>query len=277
MNYFSKIGIGTVQFGLDYGISNGNGQTDVDEIKKILDKARLFNIKIIDTAKAYGSSEYVLGEVGVQDFKIVTKIFATNHLDVSNQINNSLSLLKTNKLYAVLVHNIKDIVSDFCIWESLLKNKKANRVSKIGFSFNEISEIEQVLKLKIVPDIIQIPFNILDHRFSDIAKYFKKKGCEIHTRSSFLQGLFFCNPNDLSDYFKDVKQYIFELQNNSKYLASDLLMYCLKQDFIDSVVIGLNNSNQLMEIINTLENSSEIIIDTPELSESVLAPSNWNL
>ena len=40
MNQKSKIGLGTVQFGLPYGISNREGQTPVDEVTKIINIAK---------------------------------------------------------------------------------------------------------------------------------------------------------------------------------------------------------------------------------------------
>ena len=57
-----KLGLGTVQFGTDYGISNKLGQTSADEVRKILEFAAGHGIRYLDTAPAYGTSEAVLGE-----------------------------------------------------------------------------------------------------------------------------------------------------------------------------------------------------------------------
>ena len=74
-NYISKIGLGSVQFGLDYGISNKKGQPSQNEIKLILDLISQSGIKIIDTAHLYGTSEKILGTVlnTKSSFKIITK------------------------------------------------------------------------------------------------------------------------------------------------------------------------------------------------------------
>ncbi len=37
---FEKIGLGTVQFGIDYGISNTSGKPGYEEIKRICDACR---------------------------------------------------------------------------------------------------------------------------------------------------------------------------------------------------------------------------------------------
>jgi len=70
-----KIGLGTVQFGTDYGISNQDGKTSLDEIEKILDVAMHNGISIVDTAAIYGTSEEALGKTLLENhrFGIVTK------------------------------------------------------------------------------------------------------------------------------------------------------------------------------------------------------------
>ena len=68
-----KIALGTVQFGLDYGITNHSGQVSIDEVKNILDYAKHKGIDTLDTAARYGNSEQVLGEIGVNNYRIITK------------------------------------------------------------------------------------------------------------------------------------------------------------------------------------------------------------
>ena len=57
-----KIALGTVQFGLDYGINNTRGRIPKDEAFLILSKASEAGISVLDTAAAYGQSEEVIGE-----------------------------------------------------------------------------------------------------------------------------------------------------------------------------------------------------------------------
>ena len=74
-----KLGLGTVQFGCDYGISNTKGQVLIDEVVKILDYALKNGIDIIDTASLYGNSEAVLGQFDLSKFKVVTKTSKVNY------------------------------------------------------------------------------------------------------------------------------------------------------------------------------------------------------
>ena len=57
-----KLAIGTAQFGMPYGIANRNGKVQADEISAILDSACFKGINTIDTAKAYGISEKIIGD-----------------------------------------------------------------------------------------------------------------------------------------------------------------------------------------------------------------------
>ena len=68
-----KLVLGTVQFGLDYGINNAMGQVPIDEVKDILNFAKKSGITSLDTASGYGNSEQILGKVGINDFQVVTK------------------------------------------------------------------------------------------------------------------------------------------------------------------------------------------------------------
>ena len=67
-----KIALGTVQFGIDYGINSGI-KVESNEVINIINYARDNDIKLLDTAQLYGSSEKVLGDANTKDFDIVTK------------------------------------------------------------------------------------------------------------------------------------------------------------------------------------------------------------
>ena len=76
----SKLILGTVQFGLNYGIANSEGKPDLNKVRAILRCAADHGIRILDTAAAYGDSETVIGTVFAEDsalknhFQVVSKI-----------------------------------------------------------------------------------------------------------------------------------------------------------------------------------------------------------
>ena len=56
-----KLGLGTVQFGMHYGISNREGKTPLREVTKILHVARDNQISVLDTAAQYGGQRTGVG------------------------------------------------------------------------------------------------------------------------------------------------------------------------------------------------------------------------
>ena len=114
----SKIALGTVQFGIDYGVNSVGGQVTPEEVKKILSYAHSKNIDLLDTAPAYGNSEKILGRMDILSFKVVTK---TRHFDsleiknndvklLNNDFHHSLKDLKQDSVYGVLIHNADDLL-----------------------------------------------------------------------------------------------------------------------------------------------------------------------
>ncbi len=61
MKALSRMTLGTVQLGLNYGIANSEGKPDAEKAYAILDKAIDTGVKCLDTASGYGDSEKVIG------------------------------------------------------------------------------------------------------------------------------------------------------------------------------------------------------------------------
>ena len=99
-----KIGLGTVQWGLDYGISNINGIPSDKELSLILSKADQNDILIFDTSDAYGNSELRLGDNYSDKRKIVTKVGKLNGDSLKSSLLRSLKRLKSSNVYGYLFH-----------------------------------------------------------------------------------------------------------------------------------------------------------------------------
>lgn len=273
----NKIALGTVQFGLDYGISNLNGKTSSKEVSKILDYAKKYGIDTLDTASAYGESESVLGKHHTDHFNIVSKfINVRTPSDLKKQLNNTLLALNQDKVYGYLAHRPEEIIKNKVLWETLLNFKREKKVLKIGFSLNTLKDVEALEKEYFIPDLIQVPYNYFDYRFENYIKDLKKKyGTEIHTRSTFLQGLFFINPEDLDQFFKPVLDELKRLRKN-KYMVSQLLQFVLNKPFIDKVVIGVNNSDQLSQNLKSIFVNCDALTNIDiEIPERIITPSFW--
>ena len=151
----SKIALGTVQFGTDYGINSENGQVQPEEVRSILNYAHSHNIDLLDTAPAYGNSEKILGGVNVSNFKVVTK---TRHFDgleidnndvklLNNDFNHSLKDLKQDSVYGVLIHNSDDLFKPGAekLFDQLQELKQAEKIVKIGVSVYDHSQLQSIL------------------------------------------------------------------------------------------------------------------------------------
>ena len=263
-----KIALGTANFGQKYGLAGKIIKSD-KKIKKIIQFANNSKIKLIDTSNNYGSSETLLGNNNLKNFKIITKLKISNDEKKSNNLENIVfnkveeSLLKLNikKLYAILLHESNDLKSNkrHKLIKVLKKLKKRNLVSKIGISIYNPKELNFIWPFW-KPDIVQCPFNILDRRIyeSGWLKKLKKNKTEIHVRSIFLQGLLLKNEKSMPRKFKKWKN-IFKKWNN----------YCKKENiskvqgcvnFIKSfkkisfVIIGFEDIKQVKNIISYFEN-----------------------
>ncbi len=271
-----KLGLGTVQFGMEYGISNQGGITQPDEVKMILKYAAQSGIDLLDTAYGYGTSEQVLGKIGTKGFKIVSKFLpATSNTSIPTQVQLSLQRLKTDKLYGLLAHRPLDLLKHPQTWDYLQGLKIKSIVKKVGFSFNSVSEIDLILNRGFIPDLVQVPFNYFDSRFKPYMIELIKQGCEIHTRSAFLQGLFFIRPDKLNPFFDEIKPTLVSLQKLTN-LQGRLLNYCLKQTFIDKVIVGVNTLEQLKQNIASLEKKDDLpLLFDQEINNNILSPSEW--
>ena len=288
----SKIAIGTVKFGTDYGISPMARQVQPKEVKSILNYAHSQGIDVLDTAPVYGNSESVLGSSGVDCFKVVTK---TRHFDGAD-INNvdaelvrkdffkSLTDLKRSNVYGVLVHNAYDLLKPGSekIFNQLNHLKQEGKLNKLGVSVYDSSQLESILaNFKI--DLVQLPFNILDKRLIDnnTLQTLQEKGIEVHARSVFLQGLLLMDKEDISHKFKRwdaLWKVWFDWLHDNKITALEAtIKYVVTRPEISKTVVGVDTVGQLKEIIVASHGKmpdipSELFMTDVDL----LNPSNWS-
>ena len=102
-----KLALGTVQFGLHYGVSNAAGRVSADEVARILDAAEAAGIRVLDTARGYGTAEAVLGELHAGErFDVVTKTLPVADGGVSGVergIAESVAALGGRRLYGGMI------------------------------------------------------------------------------------------------------------------------------------------------------------------------------
>lgn len=286
--FVTKIGIGTLQFGLDYGIANTEGKLKDLEIKKIRKIAKFNNINIVDTANVYGNSEERLGYLGFSNFKLVSKLPVTAPpVDrfnwVLKNVKRSLKKMNVERLYGMHVHNTKYLLdkNGYKIYNGLVKAKKRGLINKIGVSVYTIQELKKIIsKYKI--DLVLIPFNIFDQRTikSNILKELKDRNIEIHTRTTFLQGLLLLEGRKIPDKFEKYKKYFDnwnKIQKKIKIPKFEIcLKYALSNKYIDRVIVGIDNSKQFKLLIKA---AGYLKVDIKSIDASkeidLINPSKW--
>jgi aryl-alcohol dehydrogenase-like predicted oxidoreductase len=288
--------LGTVQFGMDYGIANTEGRTSAAEVTKILTQANNLGIHVIDTAAMYGDSEAVIGRYLPKEakFDIVTK---TPALDcqligedelafVRHSFLNSLKKMRQEAIHGLLVHHCDDLrtVGAERLFREMQVLKDKGKVKKIGFSASDSTEIDYVLE-RFPIDLIQIPANVFDQRLlsSGMLGKLNNSGIEIHVRSVFLQGLLLMNTDKLPSFFDDIREqfsfYMKWLRSNSLSPIAGALKFASQLQGVDQIVVGICDSRQLAETSAAYDGCRNIPnLDFSQFaldSERYLNPSNW--
>lgn len=291
-----KLGLGTAQFGLDYGISNGEGRTPASEVKKILPLAAKFKMPVIDTAPQYGSSEKVIGRClpGRHPFKIVTKtpvfkkdaVAGVDALFLKETFHDSLRKLRQKSVYALLVHHSTDLLSGNggVLWQAMEELKEEGVVEKIGVSVYSPDQVDSILGSFRV-DLIQFPLNVLDQRMIQNGRLrgLKALGIEVHSRSAFLQGLLLMSPARLPKYFSPFRQaltqYFEYIRATGLTPAQAALAFVCGISEIDVVIVGVNEARQLEELCRIQLSGTPLgkvkFSSFPIEDEMIINPCNW--
>jgi len=280
----NKLALGTAQFGLNYGITNQNGQVKIKEAIKILDLAKNNEIYTIDTSANYGNSEQVLGKVGVNDCQIITKTIPLKG-DVNTVIDSfyqSLKKLNIEQVEGLLIHNFDDIKSkNFdLLFKRLNEFKKEDIVKKIGFSTYMPEQVDFLLE-NFDFDLIQLPINIFDVRLIEGGQLqtLKNKRVEVHARSVFLQGILLDFYHDSSHFItwqEQFKKYQIVVRESGMSLLEYALNFVLNIQEIDKVLVGVNSEIQLDEIIKSVKKSGSL--DSFPIDDiNLLNPKLWKI
>lgn len=281
----SKLVLGTVQFGCNYGINNAAGQVPQQEVNLILTHAGENSINLLDTSAAYGNSEIALGNSRLaKKFKIVSK-YPRCEKTPRECLETSLQNLQIDHLYGYLIHHFDYFLEKPEIWKEMETLKSEGKIEKIGFSIYSPQQLEYLLQNEISFDLLQFPYNIFDRQFEPYFPELKKRGVEIHTRSVFLQGLFFKDVNSFPEKLKSLRPYVEKLQNycssNNINIAELAVGYSVNKEAIGGVLMGVDNCAQLdNNILCSQYKPTEqdiSFIDSINIKEKeLLNPVNWN-
>lgn len=289
--------LGTAQWGMPYGIGNRRGQPSLDEARDILELGRGAGVCVLDTARAYGDSEDVIGSLTAGDshWRIVTKISPDlSHgergivAETEASLRRSCEALARRELDTVLLHRPEHLTeANGAAWRYLMRKREVGIIKRLGVS---VLRPEQALKLATHPEIdsLQVAFSLLDRRLR-AAQFFqqaKAEGKEVFIRSVFLQGLAFIPSESLDPYFAPLRVPLANLDRWAAYhsLTRGALFLRYAQSQGVNLVLGCESAEQLREIIEiwklgalTEDQVAEVDELLPEFPVALLDPSQWRL
>lgn len=284
-----RLALGTAQFGFAYGIANQHGQVSHKEIVQILSVARAAGMDTLDTAIAYGESEARLGEIGVQAWKVITKLPALPSGDipirqwVDNLYRTSCQRLKIEKVYGLLLHRPLELLEPHGreLYTALKELQAEGKVEKIGVSIYAPEDLD-ALYPQFSFNIVQAPFNGLDQRMvrSGWLARLKAEGVEVHARSIFLQGLLLMTPETRPAQFARWSHLWNRFHTWLRESKLTPLQACLGCAFheqgFDRILVGVDSLNHLQEILDTLQTDLPFWpIDLVSDDLDLVNPSRW--
>lgn len=260
--------LGTVQFGLSYGITNSAGQVAEEEVRRILDYATQEGIPYLDTAQAYGKAEKVLGRAMPKgnSFALISKLSAQKQpvFTAKDQIRwedsffRSCNNLRKASLYAFLLHSSADLrkPGGHYLRDWLLSLRARGLVQRLGISIYSADDLEGVAPSLL--QLVQLPLSLYDQRLlSDgTIDSLVSIGCVVHARSIYLQGLLLKSSADWPNWIsQNNRNHHLILENYARARGLSLIDLSLgfirAQKNIEAAVLGLCSTEELHQLTDS--------------------------
>jgi aryl-alcohol dehydrogenase-like predicted oxidoreductase len=288
-----RLGLGTVQFGFDYGVSNRAGRPDEGEVAAILARAVEAGVGYLDTAPAYGDAERLVGRQMPRGhgLRIVTKLPAIREPRIEAchgegllaSVAASLERLRVDAVHGLLLHDAADLGKPG--WQHVVEalNEASSRgwAGRIGASVYDIDQLALV-ESRFRPGLVQVPVNAFDRRLvtQGVLVRLKANDIEIHARSAFLQGLLLMPPADLPGFFEPVHAHLAAIRarwdGQGVAPLAGCVAFVLQQPEIDAVIVGVNRRSEFDEILDAVRDPRPVDVGPdPAVDSRYLDPSHW--
>ena len=296
----TELALGSVQWGLDYGIANQRGQASEAQVREMLALAHAAGVDTLDTARAYGEAEAVIGRAlagGELPFKVVTKLspglcehgVAFDALDaaVGKSLSESREALGRVLLDAVLLHRPEHRhVANERVWRALKAEQESGGITKIGVSATSPQSAMDALE---DPDVqvMQVATSLLDRRLVESGFFTRaaERGVEVHVRSLFLQGVAFMEPKDLPVHLQPLAPSLERIRDWARRESTSpetaFLAYGLSLG-ASRLVVGCERPEQVARnlkartrALSFVSKVTTLSAELPVLSDALLDPSRW--
>ncbi len=284
----ASLGLGSAQFGCDYGISNTRGRVSEDEVRQILSYAADCRITHIDAAHYHGDVERILGRCWPfpSPFKPqVRTLRLEKGLEwLESRLRRSVDHMGLARVHAALVDSAEDLTGaeGDALWARLEKLKAEGLVSRIGISATHDDE-PVLLAKRFKPDIMQVPVSILDQRLvrNGALEQLADLGVEVQVRSVFLQGLLFLPREALPSNLAPIGPHLSRVRRIMAECGADplhaALSYALNLAGVSTVIVGVTSAAELRAIVAASERKApRVLYDMLALNDEIaLDPNQW--
>jgi aryl-alcohol dehydrogenase-like predicted oxidoreductase len=298
VNQAERVVLGTAQWGAPYGIANRTGVPDRSEVARMLSRARLSGITTLDTARAYGDSESVIGTLvgGDPAWSIVTKVPPLDLSDASEgaasdrarrAIDESLAALRRSRLDVVLLHDPGDRTrSRGGAWSALRALQRDGAIGALGISARSPAEAFAALEAEGV-DVVQVATSLLDSRLvrADFVRTAEVANRRLFLRSAFLQGVAHLRPQDLPSHLSAARPVLAAIArwgHGREMTTADACLLYLRDVCTCPIVLGMESDSQLEANLRAWARPplgrgaiAELEALVPELPDAVVDPSKW--
>jgi 1-deoxyxylulose-5-phosphate synthase len=260
----SEISFGAVEIGLAYGIPVEGKIEKPSEVEAhaVLNAALDMGVNFIDTARAYGDSEEIIGRAlksRRKEYILATKTLhygdkgwgvAEQKQAVRESIETSLRALQTDVIDVMQVHNITaEVAGRGDVLEVLQEAQRAGKVRFLGGSVYGVEDPLAIIRDGHY-DVLQVAYNMLDHRLDgEVLPLAAQKGVAITTRSVLLKGALTPRYLYLADNLGELKATIAEMERlvagECESLAEAAFRYVLSNPAVSSALVGTSKVKNL--------------------------------
>ena len=260
----ARLALGTVQFGMPYGVANEQGQVSPEQAAAMLAAAQAAGIDTLDTAISYGEAEELMGRIGVAGFRLISKVPALReHVGAADdwvvaQVEASLKRLRVPRLSGLMLHAPDDLLGPhgLAIARGLQRARDAGLAERIGLSVYSPEQLDALVD-RLPLEIVQIPANVFDRRFAETGWLDRlvAEGVQVHARSIFLQGLLLMPaasvPSKFAPYRPLIDRWHTWLAGESAGASpvQSCLSHVASYESIARLVVGADSLAQLQDII----------------------------
>ncbi len=281
--------LGTVQFGLPYGITNQSGQVPEEEVRRILNLAAASGIELLDTAQAYGTAETVLGSCWPRNAprRMISKLPAKAPPESwETNLFTSLKRLRVEKLDGYLLHRASDLLApngeDLLKWLESVRER--GLIERIGISIYEADELEGLPLDRL--QLVQLPLSIYNQGLirNGVVNKLNDLGIAVHMRSVLLQGLILQAPEHWPDHishaFRDHHaQWLETLHKDGVSPLAGALGFARSCKGVEAVLVGVVTIQELAQIVKAWRqidiSSTNTLFDWGWENSMDLDPRHW--